>query len=172
MDQSLPFPPSPSPACCVTGLWSCHDRLSKQDTKKRKNKKHTPAYTKVNKVIIKKISLGSRHYFTRAPLAPAPGRPVRSREGESLRGGKDGPHVPAGLRDRSPGTGWCSPRRRCSAAGSALWPPRLLPGWVRGQESAPDFLHTSLLGKWTRRRCASPSMKEGGGDGGESHPLP
>lgn len=111
MDQSPPFPPSPSPACCVTGLWSCHDSLFRNRTLRRgKNKKNTPAYTKVNKVIIKKTSLGSRHCFTRAPVAPAPGCPVRSREGESLRGGKDGPRVPAGLRDHGPGTGWCSPR--------------------------------------------------------------
>lgn len=39
-------------------------------------------------------------------------------------------------------------------------------------ESAPDFLRTSLLGKRTERRCASPSVKEGAGDVGESHLLP
>lgn len=79
------------------------------------------------------------------------------------------------LRGHGTGVHWCalvqSPRC-CSAAGVVLRPPRLQLGWFHGQESAPGFLRTSLLGKWTERRCASPSVKEGGGAGGESHPLP
>lgn len=46
------------------------------------------------------------------------------------------------------------------------------PGWLRGHESAPGSLRTSLLGKWTERRCASPSVKEGGGGCGDGHPSP
>lgn len=53
----------------------------------------------------------------------------------------------------------------------ALQPPQLLPGWVHGQESDPAVLHTSVW-KVGQKHCASPSVKEGGGDGGESHPLP
>lgn len=129
-----PLPPCPLPVVC----WGCAVvvTLPKQGAKRRENKNNTPAYTKVNKVIIKKTPLGSRHCWPRAPAAP--GRPVRSRTLRSHRaqGGRPG-RVPHRL--------LLSP---CHRAGT--------PGWPRGEDSAPGSLRTSLLGKWTERRCASP----------------
>lgn len=93
------------------------------------------------------------------PRAPAaPGRPVRSRTESLCAGRTDGP---------CPGTGCCGPHVTARARLRAA-----TPGWLRGHESAPGSLRTSLLGKWTERRCASPSVKEGGGGGGDGHPSP
>lgn len=134
--------PSALPPCSVVGLWRYHDRLCQNGTlregfkKKKRNKKNIPAYTKVNKLIVKKISLGSRHCFTRALVVP--GCPVQSREGASLRGRKDGPRVPAGPRH------WCA--LVCTGA-----VPSLLLGSRRGAAATPataGMVSRAGVGPW------------------------